>query len=65
MRANYRAELTASHEIHADTEYRYHVDSAGSLTATQRFGLDQPLEWGEFFVGPYLTFVSKWLRVRK
>lgn len=50
------AELTANHELHGDTEYRYYVDSDGYLVAKKR-------EFNEnmfvvFFQGHYAEFIN-------
>ncbi len=59
IRANHRAEMTASHEIHGDTEYRYTLQGS-HLFAQKRINFTNEFEtiWDasiETFIGKYHT----------
>lgn len=56
--ANERAEITQSHEIHGDTEYRYTFNK-GKLSATKR--IDFTDEWVEFYNGTVYDFIAKYI----
>lgn len=62
IRANDNAEITTSHEGHADTEYRYTVDKDGLLKAEKPvYDKDYNLiEWEIFFVGHFTEFINKY-----
>ena len=53
-------EFTNSHEYHADTEYQYHVDTNGILTAKKDNGDVSPLDqkFNVFFTGHYAEFIN-------
>lgn len=61
MFANDRAELTESHEIHGDTEYRYDLVRRGGewrVTASKRDSFDADT-YSVFFTGTLLEFLSE------
>jgi len=55
IRSNIRAEMTASHEIHGDTEYRYTVEGT-RLIAQNRVGFTDKFD--TFFDGSVADFVQ-------
>ncbi len=63
FRANERAEITESHEIHGDTEYRYTVQDEGqdsTIVAEKRVGDWNDPSWVEFFSGKLVDFINKY-----
>jgi hypothetical protein len=58
FRGNPDVELTRSHELHGDTEYRYTINKDGILSATERI---PGQEWKPFYVGHYAEFVNNYL----
>lgn len=61
MFANERAELTESHEIHGDTEYRYDLARRSGewcVTASKRDSYDSPT-FSVFFNGTLLDFMGE------
>ena len=58
IRKNNRAEITASHEVHGDTEYRYDIHQKIGIRAFERRGYGEDAVWNEFFDGPVETFVE-------
>jgi len=62
LRANDNAEITESHEIHGDTEYRYTVQEDGQLKAEKiiRNWKDESHTTETFFVGHFAEFVNKY-----
>lgn len=59
LRANERAELTESHEAHADTEYRYTLRGS-FLSASHRRLSDESRQFVGFFAGELHEFVNKY-----
>ncbi len=57
IRANHNAEMTASHEIHGDTEYRYTVKS-GHLIAQKRVNFTDKFD--TFWQGAIADFVKEY-----
>ena len=57
IRSNIRAEMTASHEIHGDTEYRYTVEGT-SLIAQKRVGFTDKFD--TFWDGSVADFVKEY-----
>ncbi len=59
IRANPNAELTDSHEIHGDTEYRYSFTD-GTLKAEKSFyDSADTKRWRVIFEGPYWEFINQ------
>lgn len=62
IRANDRAELTGSHEVHGDTEYRYTLSRTNHLTAEKRVFTDAEqfghTNWRGVWNGPLLDFIE-------
>tara|TARA_R110000744_G_scaffold341421_3_gene446672 strand:+ start:176 stop:517 length:342 start_codon:yes stop_codon:yes gene_type:complete len=56
--ANQKAEITASHEIHGDTEFRY-TSHKGQLTALKR--IDYTDVWEVFYKGTISDFIAVYL----
>jgi hypothetical protein len=58
IRANDRAELTDSHQVHGDTEYRYSLTD-GVLKAEKGFyDSTDTKQWRTIFEGPYWQFIN-------
>jgi hypothetical protein len=57
LRSNEKAELTKSHEIHGDSEFRYTVKS-GNLLAQKRVGFTDKFD--TFFDGSVADFVKEY-----
>ena len=49
IRKNDRAEITANHDVHGDTEYRYDIYQNGDITAFKREGWGENAIWEQFF----------------
>ncbi|SVE41821.1 uncharacterized protein METZ01_LOCUS494675, partial [marine metagenome] len=65
IRKNDRAEVTASHEVHSDTEFRYDIHRHGDAFATsiglkayKREGYGEDATWSEFFDGSLNNFIE-------
>lgn len=60
IRGNDRAEITASHDAHGDTEYRYTLQRDGKLTVEARieFG-SYPEGWRTVYRGDWIEFVNR------
>ena len=58
IRKNDRAEVTASHEVHCDTEYRYDIHRQIGLKAYKREGYGEDATWSEFFDGSFNSFIE-------
>ena len=56
IRGNERAEVTGSHELHGDTEYRYTI-SGNDLIAEKGYGDD----WRTIYSGDWIDFVNKYI----
>ena len=56
IRANHKAEMTASHEIHGDTEYRYTIKEH-QLTAQSRVDFTETFE--TFWQGSVADFIRE------
>jgi hypothetical protein len=54
-----RAELTESHEVHGDTEYRYTVQN-GTLLCQKRVFLETGDKWEIEFLGAVYEFINKY-----
>lgn len=59
IRANLRAELTESHEHHADTEYRYSVTGSGPKAKIIAYSVKNSIN---FFCGELHAFISEYLK---
>lgn len=63
IRANEQAELTLSHDIHGDTEYRYDLTGHGPCAelkcSARTFSTDPGKEWVVKYVGPLHEFIAK------
>ena len=58
IRKNNRAEITASHEVHGDTEYQYDIHQKTGIRAFERRGYGEDVVWNKFFDGPVEDFVE-------
>ena len=69
IRENEFAAITANHEIHVDTEYRYdiYINSSQELgiKALKREGYGDEATWGEFFDGSIDEFMNIYLDAPK
>jgi hypothetical protein len=62
IRANDGAEITGSHELHGDTEYRYNLyESTNSVEAIKEIGSDNET-WQTFFSGSIVDFIKKYIK---
>lgn len=65
IRRNDAAQITASHEIHGDTEYRYNIYLRPSkcrvdIKAFERQGYGEDAFWMDFFDGPIESFLERY-----
>lgn len=58
FRSNTHTEFTYSHDSHADTEYRYHLNAQGQLTV---WSLDTRNKWVKIYRGLWHEFVNQQL----
>lgn len=64
IRKNENSEITESHELHGDTEYRYDISvikGQGTISAFKRYGFSVD-KWEEFFYGTLDEFSAKYLQ---
>jgi len=62
IRTNHKAEMTASHEIHGDTEYRYTIQGS-HLLAQKRINFTH--EFATIWDGSIQTFIGKYYDMKQ